>query len=306
MSLAPEGAVQVTGGNWQIFSNMVKSSSAAFYPDTTVTSIKTQKNEDADAASEKYTIATQKTGSEDEAEAYPTAFDKVIVAGPWQYGGIEVPADFIQPAIDEIPYVQLHVTLFTSPSKLSPAYFNLTADQEAPTTVLTTLHPESEAAPGSGAAGKSEFFTVSIHRAVKNPRTSGTEYLYKIFSPKPVDAALLSKLLGVEVPETFIGKAGDSDVEPISWYYPAVFNSYPIEFPRVTFQDPVLRDGLYYTSGIESFISTMETSALMGKNVAKLIVDELAGRDSKAGDEKEGGDADTPAEEPPTGLGDEL
>ena len=44
----------------------------------------------------------------------------------------------------------------------------------------------------------------------------------------------------------------------------------------------------------------------MGKNVAKLIVDELAGRDSKAGDEKEGADADAPAEEPPTGLGDEL
>lgn len=299
--------MQVTGGNWQIFSNMVKSSSAAFHPDTTVTSIKAQKNEAADATTEKYTIATQKTGSEDEAEAYPTAFDKVIVAGPWQYGGIEAPADLIQPAIDEIPYVRLHVTLFTSPSKLSPAYFNLPADQEAPTTVLTTLHPENEAVPGSGAAGKSGFFTVSIQRAVTNPRTSGTEYLYKIFSPMPVDAALLTKLLGVEVPETFTGKVGEGDVEPISWYYPAVFNSYPIELPRVTFQDPVLRDGLYYTSGIESFISTMETSALMGKNVAKLIADELAGRDSKVEGEKEGADADAPAEEqPPIGLGDEL
>ena len=32
--------------------------------------------------------------------------------------------------------------------------------------------------------------------------------------------------------------------------------------------------GFYYTSGIESFISTMETSALMGMNVAQLIVDD--------------------------------
>jgi prenylcysteine oxidase/farnesylcysteine lyase len=30
---------------------------------------------------------------------------------------------------------------------------------------------------------------------------------------------------------------------------------------------------LWYTSGIERFISTMETSALMGKNVARLVVD---------------------------------
>ena len=32
-------------------------------------------------------------------------------------------------------------------------------------------------------------------------------------------------------------------------------------------------EGLWYTSGIERFISTMETSALMGKNVARLVVD---------------------------------
>ena len=42
----------------------------------------------------------------------------------------------------------------------------------------------------------------------------------------------------------------------------------------MTFEDLELARGLYYTSGIESFISTMETSALMGKNVAQLIVDD--------------------------------
>lgn len=45
----------------------------------------------------------------------------------------------------------------------------------------------------------------------------------------------------------------------------------------MTFQDPVLADGLYYTSGMESFISTMETNALMGMNVAKLIVNDMLG-----------------------------
>lgn len=62
--------------------------------------------------------------------------------------------------------------------------------------------------------------------------------------------------------------------DPISWYHPHVWNSYPYEYPRVTFEDPELARGFYYTSGMESFISTMETNALMGMNVAQLILDD--------------------------------
>jgi prenylcysteine oxidase / farnesylcysteine lyase len=64
--------------------------------------------------------------------------------------------------------------------------------------------------------------------------------------------------------------------DAISWFHPHVWHSYPYEYPRVTFEDIELARGLYYTGGIESFISTMETSALMGKNVAQLIVDDFA------------------------------
>lgn len=93
------------------------------------------------------------------------------------------------------------------------------------------------------------------------------------------DITFYSRLFGVEVPDDFIGKpAGSaSGVSPISWYYPYVFWSYPKALPRVTFQDPILGPGLYYTSGMESFISTMETNALMGKNVARLIIDDVLG-----------------------------
>lgn len=56
-----------------------------------------------------------------------------------------------------------------------------------------------------------------------------------------------------------------------------MWHSYPYEYPRVTFEGPELAPGFYYTSGIESFISTMETSALMGMNVAQLIVDDHLG-----------------------------
>lgn len=301
VAMAPEGAVQVAGGNWQIFENMIKSSSAALHLDTAVTSIKAQQNRDASTTASKYTVSTQNTGSNEPVETYSTAFDNVVVAGPWQFSGIEVSDDLIQPTIDEIPYVQLHVTLFTSPSKLSPAFFNLPPGAKAPTTVLTTTHPNDEAEPGPGAAGTAGFFSVSTQRTVTNPKTSREEYVYKVFSPNVLDAAFLSKLLGVVVPETITGKTADGESEPISWYYPHVFNSYPIEYPRVTFQDPILRDGLYYTSGIESFISTMETSALMGKNVAKLIANDLATRDSVTGTADETAEADVSSP-----LGDEL
>lgn len=43
----------------------------------------------------------------------------------------------------------------------------------------------------------------------------------------------------------------------------------------MTFDEIELARHFYYTGGIESFISTMETSALMGMNVAKLIVNDF-------------------------------
>ena len=78
--------------------------------------------------------------------------------------------------------------------------------------------------------------------------------------------------MGATVPSTFTG--GSS---PITWYNPHVFQAYPKTAPRVTFPDPIVGSGVYYTSGMEAFISTMETNALMGKNIARLIVEERHG-----------------------------
>lgn len=91
------------------------------------------------------------------------------------------------------------------------------------------------------------------------------EYLYKVFSPAPLNNTFLAHILGLQE----IGK------EDISWTYRKIWNSYPYEYPRVTFEKLKLDEGLWYTGGIESFISTMETSSLMGKNVAKLIVQRM-------------------------------
>jgi prenylcysteine oxidase/farnesylcysteine lyase len=78
--------------------------------------------------------------------------------------------------------------------------------------------------------------------------------------------------MGAAVPSTFTG--GSS---PITWYNPHIFQAYPKAAPRTTFQDPIVGSGVYYTSGMEAFLSTMETNALMGKNIARLIVDNMLG-----------------------------
>ncbi|KAI0813900.1 prenylcysteine oxidase [Xylaria sp. FL0064] len=281
VAMAPEGAKAVEGGNWQIFANMVKASGADLHLNSTVTGI-------AFNSDQKYKITTSKEsgdGTPIEAISYPVAFDDVVIAAPFQFANITTDGNLIQHPIDTIPYATLHVTLFASPYKFSPAFFNMPPASDVPVSVLTTLGADEEAKPGKSGAGKAGFYSVTLQRIVMNPRTHNPEYVYKVFSPEAVTSNFLSELLGVDVPETFTQEdngddgstANDSVVKPISWLHATVFHPYPQKYPRVTFQDPILGNGLYYTSGIESFISTMETSALMGMNVARLIVDDHAG-----------------------------
>ena len=275
VSFATNGAVAVDGGNWQIFEKMMQHSGAALYSNTSVASIALQKTKAGNKVSHPKYVLTTKNASHDTEIKVATAFDNVVIASPWQFSNIKAGQDVVKHRIDEVPYMKLHVTLFTSPFKLHAPFFNLEAGAKAPNNVYTTLGLEEEVGQGPEGVGRAGFYSISTLRTVTNPKTGAKEYLYKIFTAAPVTSGWLSKVLGTEVPSTFVGAA--SGVEPISWYCPHWFYSYPIELPRVTFQDPIVGRGLYYTSGIESFISTMETSALMGMNVARLISDDFAG-----------------------------
>ncbi|KAG6032324.1 hypothetical protein E4U41_007247 [Claviceps citrina] len=312
VSFATEGAVAVSGGNFQIFEKLVQHSGAAYRPNTTVSAIAFQKGTNQPGtASTKYVLSTRATRSqaealvavEEEEEEEETAFDKVIIASPWQYSGIEAGEGVITHGIDPVPYMKLHVTLFASPSRLQGSYFGLKPGALAPTNVYTTLGKDEAARAGPRGVGRAGFYSVSLLRRVTNPRTQGREYLYKIFSAEAVNSTLLSALLGADVdvdvaassPSSIVGSSepGRDDAAdaaaaaaagpPISWYCPHWFYAYPVELPRVTFQDAVVGRGVYYTSGMESFISTMETSALMGMNVARLVADDLAERGQGGG-----------------------
>jgi prenylcysteine oxidase/farnesylcysteine lyase len=277
--MATDGAVAVEGGNWKIFSEMVRASGATVLLHTDVREVKNENGS--------YTIGYTALETNDTREQ---SFDAVILASPYQFTNIpSLPHAHIP---DEIPYVELHVTLFTSRHLLSPEFFGLKPGQATPQIILTTLPDGEPARPGKESVGRPGFFSLSLLRPVKNPRTNVDEYLYKIFSPEPVNSTFLNPLLGIPAPVS----DGDPGEDDVSWIYRKVWYSYPYEVPRVTFEEVKLADNLWYTSGMDSFISTMETNALMGKNVARLVADEWMRKAKRYGSMVENG----------SGVGDEL
>ncbi|KAK1815368.1 hypothetical protein LTR12_010247 [Friedmanniomyces endolithicus] len=259
-----DGAKSVENGNWQIFDEMLARSNATTQLSTEVSSVTPGKDSTYLLRHGPSADSPDLTNHED------TSFDVVVLAAPQQFANITLD-HHIAHIPEKIPYVQLHVTLLTSPHLLSPAFFNMPPGKPAPKTILTTLPPNEEPQQGAAGVGTPGFFSVSLLRPVTNPKTGVQEYLYKIFSPEPPNSTFLTHLLGLKQPHHHT-ESGISE-EDISWIYRKVWDSYPYEVPRVTFEEIQLDENLYYTSGMDGFISTMETNALMGMNVARLIAD---------------------------------
>ena len=259
--MATDGAVAVKGGNWQIFQGMLTAAGANVALNTSIASI------------EKLDNGTYRVNHGDTFDnTNRDLYDSVVIAAPFQFADLE----FWPPLArypDHIKYVNLHVTLFATPYKLAPGFFNLPPGEAPPETILTTLPGGADGLKDSMPA--MPFFSVSTLRSVLNPayNPSRLEYVYKIFSPKPLTSSLLSSLFDFEDTKTELSEMPEEDV---SWVFEKSWFSYPYLPPRVTFEDPQLDTNLWYTSGIESFISTMETSSLMGMNVAKLITNDWA------------------------------
>jgi prenylcysteine oxidase/farnesylcysteine lyase len=268
VSMAPEGAVSVEGGNWRIFAEMVKSATSDVHFETAVDKITSLDNGT-------FKISAREINTNETLDSW---FDEVIIATPFQFSNLTI-SPKLESTPEEVPYVTLHVTLFTSPRLLSPAAFNLNPGATVPLVVLTTLDPTEEPGTKTPYAGKAGFFSISLLQPITNPATNEEEYLYKIFSPSAVTPEFLARILGIEhVPKDI----GGFDKADVSWVHLKVWKSYPVEYPRVTFEQIELAPGLYYTGGMDSFISCMETNALMGMNVARLMVDKWIGEKTLA------------------------
>lgn len=189
--MAIEGAMQIEGGNWQIFDGMLKASNSTVFLNTAVEQI--GKNNKG-THSIKSSSIDSRTGAKQTRES---SFDVVILAAPLQFSDIEIEDGHFKHTPDEIPYVTLHVTLLTSTHTLSPAFFNLAPGDKVPTTVLTTLPPDEIPERPEGGVGSPGFFSISTLRTLVNPNTQQKEHLYKIFSASKVTPEFLSDILGI-------------------------------------------------------------------------------------------------------------
>jgi prenylcysteine oxidase/farnesylcysteine lyase len=259
-SVATEGAVAVEGGIWKIFEGMVQASAADVLLATTVTAI--ERHDDGT-----FTVTSKDDSTTTESSE---KFDTIILAAPYQYANLDItPKPRIVP--DVIPYVNLHVTLFTSPHYLASSGFGLDPEEKVPRMLLTTLQSDEHPGANTSYQAKAGFNSISLLGSHFNHTTGGDQYLYKIFSMEEISDAFLARILGLDTARAEQDGLSNDDV---SWVYRKLWQSYPYELPRVTFEELRLDENLWYTSGIESFISTMETSALMGKNIARLVVNE--------------------------------
>ena len=257
--MATDGAMAIQNGNYHIFENMLRVSDASLLLNTTVTAVIRNDDNTISIASRNTESWGDSNTSDDRTEVY----DEVVLAAPLQFTGIDFQPHSLKMRLPEkIDYVNLFVTLLSSPHRLASSYFGLDPLDVVPETILTTISTKNSIEP--------PFFSVSTLQKVTNPQLAGQEYAYKIFSSSPVSSSLLSQLFGFPDPECSLEEIPRVHV---SWLYEKTWKSYPYLHPRRTFEGPLLDDHIYSTAGIESFISTMETSALSGKNVAKLIVD---------------------------------
>lgn len=272
--MATEGAMSVEGGNWQIFEAMVGRSGAIRSLGTEVMGVKQVKQ----VGSERTMEVTARPVGGGRGDEVVETFDEVVLAAPYQYSDV-VFEEALEYTPEEVPYVNLHVTLLTSRHRLDPDVFGMEKGTKAPRAVLTTT-PDEEGTPGPG------FNSISLLREVVNPVTKTPEFAYKIFTMEPVNSTFLGKVFGLG------DLAADAKIakEDISWIYRKLWQSYPYMYPRVEFEHIKLGDHVFYTSGIESFISTMETSSLMGMNVAKVMVEDWVEAHEEV---KEGGDTGT-------------
>lgn len=275
--MATDGAMAIKGGNWQIFERMLKAADAHVELGAQVTDIR--RRDDGSYS----LLSTSNTSHVISGEPRTDNFDTVILAAPLQFSNIKLSPSVAKPP-DDIPYVRLQVTLFASPHRLSPAMFNLPRGVTVPEVILTTLPSNQTMGARQDGVGPTGFFSISTLRTIDNPSSNPprTEFLYKIFSPETLNSTFLSNLLGFPDANTNISSIPKKD---ISWSYEKTWHSYPYLYPRVTFDDPQLDENLWYTGGIESFISTMETSSLMGMNVARLVVNDWMGIDLMAHEE---------------------
>jgi len=192
-------------------------------------------------------ILNSKVGSVNKAEANPTSYrvngedyDVIVIAAPLELAGLELPDLGVDGYVFKArEYQDVHVT-FVACEQLRPSYFKEL--ESVPDHVLTVEDPSVP------------FSSVS---KLTNISVADGRSLYKVFSRTALSNELLEKLF---VNSTIVNMK--------------VIKAYPVLSPQKAVPI-VLATNLFYVNSFESFVSTMETETISGKNVAKLVAKAL-------------------------------
>uniref|UniRef100_A0A7N0TW26 Prenylcysteine lyase domain-containing protein n=1 Tax=Kalanchoe fedtschenkoi TaxID=63787 RepID=A0A7N0TW26_KALFE len=167
------------------------------------------------------------------------ACDVTVVATPLD----EVAIEFSPPVVVAERKLQHTYTTFVR-GILNPAFFGLSSASDIPDLVGTVEDPNIP------------FSSISVLKEYDD-----RDKTFKIFSRAPMQDALLDDLFSER-----------TDTIHIDWA------AYPQYHPPEKFSKFVLDDKhLYYANAFESGASTMETSAVSGENIARLILSRLSG-----------------------------
>lgn len=205
MAMTPGDGQDITvkGGHWVLFEEMVKASQAEVLLNATALGLRKM-----DWGG--WVVASQVAGGVDPDFR---EFDSVILAAPYQFAGLEIKGDRLAHIPNQLEYASIHVTLFKSPRKLSPTYFNLKG--EVPEVILTTLGADElvnrTGRTGSEGVGRAGFYSATSVKRVAR-LTQGViveEFLYRIVSPVELEDKIIHELLGVT----------EDDSDAVSWIY---------------------------------------------------------------------------------------
>ena len=211
----------IKGGNYQLFEHMLKGQTVKL--ETVVTRVANLGNSIA--------VDSIKDGFESTDE-----FDHVVLATPIQGSGIDFVGFDTSRWVNDIKYIELHVTLVFG--RLNHGYFKSESESDIPIDIFTSAEADAP------------FHCLSIHKQVNS-----THSISKLFS----DHMLTDDELSMFYIETV-------NVIRHSWDHPG---SYPDLMPRNNWNYTVNDGNFWYLNGFEAFISTMETSGLAAVNVAR-------------------------------------
>lgn len=249
-------ATSVEGGNSRLVERMIQLSGADLHLNSKVTRI-------GRGYHRRYRLSMARNALKDPRSPRHAEFDAVVLAAPLWSSKVDLSNLHIQ-SIASIPqYVETHVTHFATPANISPKFFDHSLNATIPDDLLTTTSHSHD--PDLLRLSRS---TIRFRRGWLPGNDCGqfdTEYLYRVLSRSLMKDEDLVHMLG----QRLEGESELSDYN-ISWVHRQFW---PNAFSRYAKHDELqgkveIAPNLFYLSGTEEIISSMEMSCRMGDNIA--------------------------------------